>query len=231
METAGHRANMKEFLLSMNRTFVLVAALASGLVLNAAAQTSPAPAAPAAATSAQPAKIAVIAFQIAVAQTNEGQRDFADLQKKFEPRQLQLKTLSDQVDNLTKQLQTQAATLSDAEQQTRSRTIDDKKKQLDRDSQDAQSEFQQAMQDMYNGLASKVYDVMQAYAQLKGYTLVLDISEQQSPVLWANNGINITKDVVDAYNTKSGVPAPPAPAQGAVPEAPKPSAPAPQPAR
>jgi len=214
----------------MKRTFILVAALSAGLVLNASAQSTPASATPApAAGAAQPAKIAVIAFQIAVAQTNEGQRDFADLQKKFEPRQQQLKTLSDQVDNLTKQLQTQAATLSDAEQQTRARTIDDKKKQLDRDSQDAQAEFQQAMQDMYNGLASKVYDVMQAYSQLKGYTLVLDISEQQSPVLWANNGTNITKDVVDAYNTKSGVPAPPA--QSAVPEAPKPAAPAPKPAK
>jgi outer membrane protein len=213
----------------MNRSFLVVAALASGLALQASAQTTPAPAAPAASNSAQPAKIAVIAFQIAVAQTNEGQRDFADLQKKFEPRQQKLKSLSDEVDNLTKQLQTQAQNLSDAEQQNRSRTIDDKKKQLDRDSQDAQSDFQQAMQDMYNGLASKVYDVMQAYAQLKGFTMVLDISEQQSPVLWANNGTNITKDVIDAYNSKSGVPAPPA--QTAVPEAPRPSAPAPQPGK
>ena len=34
---------------------------------------------------------------------------------------------------------------------------------------------------MYNGLASKVYDVMQSYAEQHGYTLVLDISQQQSP--------------------------------------------------
>ena len=213
----------------MKHSFALVAALTSGLALNAAAQTAPAPAATAAAPAAATAKIAVIAFQIAVAQTNEGQRDFADLQKKFDPKQQQLKTLSDDIDNLTKQLQAQGNNLSEAEQQNRARTIDDKKKQLDRDSQDAQSDFQQAMQDMYNGLASKVYDVMQAYSQLKGYTLVLDISEQQNPVLWANNGTNITKDVIDAYNAKSGVPAPPA--QSAVPEAPRPAAPAPQPTK
>lgn len=208
----------------MKRLFAMIAILASGLALNAVAQT---PAVSAPASPAQPAKIAVIAFQVAVAQTNEGQRDFADLQKKYDPKRQQLKTLTDEIDNLTKQLQTQAANLSDAEQQSRARTIDEKKKQLDRESQDAQSEFQQAMQDMYNGLASKVYDVMQAYAQLKGFTLVLDISQQQSPVLWANNGTNITKDVIDAYNAKSGVPAPPVPAQSNVPEAPKPAAPAP----
>ena len=33
-----------------------------------------------------PSKVAVIAFQAAVTQTNEFQRDFADLQKKYDPR-------------------------------------------------------------------------------------------------------------------------------------------------
>lgn len=203
----------------MKRSFVLIACLASGLALTAHAQTA-APRATAPAGPAEPAKVGVIAFQVAVAQTNEGQRDFADLQKKFDPRRQQLKAESDQIDTLTKQLQTQAATLSDAEQQSRARSIDEQKKKLDRDSQDAQTDFQQAMQDMYNGLASKVYDVMESYAKLKGYTLVLDISQQQSPVLFASDGTNITKEVIDAYNSKSGIPAPPA--QSGVPEAPTP---------
>ena len=81
------------------------------------------------------------------------------------------------------------------------------------------------MQEMYNGIASKVYDVLEAYAQLKGYTIVLDISEQQSPVLWAADNMNVTKDIIDAYNQKSGVPAPPAP-QSNLPAAPKPATPA-----
>lgn len=202
----------------MNRSFVLIACLASGLVLNAPAQTAPARAT---SSTAAPAKVAVIAFQVAVAQTNEGQRDFADLQKKFEPRREQLKSESDEIDTLTKQLQAQAATLSPEQQQARAGDIDEKKKKLDRDSQDAQSDFQQSMQDLYNSLASKVYDVMEAYARQKGYTLVLDISQQQSPVLYASDGTNITKDVIEAYNTKSGIPAP-AEQTGGVPEAPMP---------
>jgi outer membrane protein len=207
----------------MNRSFVLIAALSSLLVLPVAAQSTaaPKPAGPAT-TQAEPARIAVIAFQVAVAQTNEGQRDFADLQKKFDPKRQQLKQLSDQIDTLTKQLQSQASTLSPDQQQAQARALDEKKKQLDRDSQDAQSDFQQAMQDMYTGLASKVYDVMESYAQKRGFTLVLDISQQQSPVLYASNGTNITKDVIDAYNTKSGIPAPPAQSSGGVPEAPMP---------
>jgi outer membrane protein len=199
----------------MKRSLVIVATLATGLVLNASAQTavSPVPA----------AKVAVIAFQAAVAQTNEGQRNIADLQTKFEPKRQQLKALSDEIETLTKQLQTQGSTLSEAEQASRARTLDSKKKEFDRANEDAQADFQQQMQDVFNGVAAKVYDVMQAYAQSKGYTVVLDISQQESPVLFAGEQLNITKDVIDAYNVKSGIPAPAA-AAPAVPDAPKPAA-------
>jgi outer membrane protein len=198
----------------MKRSLALAFILASGLALSAAAQTSaPAP--------AGPAKIAVIAFQAAVGQTNEFQRNFADLQKKFEPKRQQLKTLSDEVDTLTKQLQAQGEKLPEAERATRARTIDEKKKQLQRSGEDAQTDFQNEMQEMYNGVASKVYDVLSTYAQQQGFTLVLDVSQQQNPVLFASESTNITKPILDAYNVKSGVPAPP-------PSAQQPSAPAPK---
>ena len=197
----------------MKRSLVLIAALSSGLVLNAVAQAPASTPAP-----AGPVKVAVIAFQAAVAQTNEGQRNMADLQKKFDPKRQQIKALSDEIDSLTKQLETQGASLSEAEQQSRARTIDTKKKQLDRDTQDAQAEFSQQMQDTFNSVATKVYDVMQAYAQLKGFTMILDVSQQESPVLYASSETNITKAVIDAYNEKSGIPAPPA--GPSVPDAP-----------
>jgi outer membrane protein len=166
---------------------------------------------------------------LAVAQTNEGQRDFGDLQKKYAPKEAALKSLSDEIDNLTKQLQTQGASLSPAEQANKAKVIDDKKKQLDRDSQDARDAFQQDMQEMYNSLASKVYDVLSSYAEQQGFTLVLDNSQQATPVLFFANGTEITKQVIDAYNVKSGVPAPPAqPASEAPrPAAPRPAAPRP----
>jgi outer membrane protein len=191
----------------MKRLLALIVTLASGFVLSAAAQT---PATPA---PAGPAKIAVIAFQVAVAQTNEGQRNFSDLQKKYDPKRQQLKALSDEIDSLTKQLQAQGDKLSPNEQQARAKTIDDKKKQLDRAAEDAQNDFQSEMSELYNGLAAKVYDVLANYAQQQGFTVVFDVtgSQQQAPVvLYANESTNITKQIIDAYNLKSGVPAPPA---------------------
>jgi outer membrane protein len=197
----------------MKRSLALAVTLASGFVLSAAAQTPAAPAAP-----SGPAKIAIVAFQAAVAQTNEGQRNFADLQKKYDPKRQQLKGLSDEIDSLKKQLQAQGDKLSDAERATRAKTIDDKEKQLQRSAEDAQNDMNQEMQELYNNLASKVYDVMAGFAQQQGYTLVLDIGQQQSPVLYAAPTMDISKALVDAYNAKSGVPAP-APAVAA-PKAP-----------
>src|ERR1700694_872507 len=153
----------------MNRSFLLTAILVSGSVLGVAAQTS-APAAPSATASADVANVAVIAFQAAVGQTNEFQRNFADLQKKYDPKRQKLKALSDDIDNLTKQLQTQGDKLSDGERATRAKAIDDKKKQLQRDGEDAQNDFQQEMQQTYAAVAAKVDEVLNSYAQQHGYT-------------------------------------------------------------
>ena len=211
----------KEHYIRMKRSLALIATLASGFVLSAAAQTLPAPAS---AAPAGPAKIAVIAFQVAVAQTNEGQRNFADLQKKYDPKRQQLKAESDEVDNLTKQLQAQGDKLSEEQRASRAKVIDEKKKKLDRSAEDAQNDFQQEMQELYNGLASKVYDVLASYAQQQGYTLVLDVAQQQNPVLYASDSTNITKQIIDAYNVKSGVPAPPAQPAARAPAAKAPAA-------
>jgi len=202
----------------MKRSLVLAILLASGFVLGAAAQTP-------AAAPAGPTKIAVIAFQMAVAQTNEGLRNFADLQKKYLPRESGLKARSDEIESLTKQLQAQGATLSEAARAAQSRTIDEKKKKLDRDAEDLRTEGGQEANEMYNTLASKVYDVLAGYAQQQGYSLVLDVSQQQNPILFALPNTDITKPVVEAYNVKSGVPAPPpqpasAPAPRTAPKAP-----------
>jgi outer membrane protein len=214
----------------MNRLpfFALLFALASFIPAagqSAAPPPAQKPAAQASAASAGTAKVAVIAFQAAVTQTNEFQRDFAVLQKKYDPKRQQLKSLNDEIDALTKQLQDQNAQMTEAERVSRTRTLDDKKKQLDRDTQDAQSDFQGDIQQLMNNVATKVGALMTDYAEKHGYTLVLDAGDQQNAtVLYAVPSTDITKAIIDAYNEKSGIPSPPA--QGAS----QPAVDAPQPA-
>lgn len=192
----------------MKSSTILALALCSGIACAASAQT-PAP----------PAKIAVVAFQQAVAQTNEFQRSLADVEKKFSPKRDQLKALNDEISGLKKQLETQGTTLSESERAARTRTIDDKQKELQRSAEEAQNEFQQAMQETYGTVASKVGTELIAYSKAQGFTLVLDGGQQQTPiVLYAVPSTDITQALVDAYNVKSGIPAPPAQPASAAPK-------------
>ena len=221
----------------MNRNLVLVAAVTVGLSTSAAlAQTTaPAPAAPATPSAqtrpkpgppqAIPAKIALIAFEQAVFATNEGQKAVQDVQKKYEPKKAQIDSLSKEVDSLKKQLQSAPATLSDEERATRLKNIDAKEKELNREAEDANNSYQAELQDAYGKVARKVSAAVQNYVSQNGYTLLLDVSNQQnSNVMWAsqNPNIDITQAVVDAYNASSGVAAP-------VPSAPSAGAPAARP--
>lgn len=221
----GRESGMnKEFSISMKRFTVAAAVLVSGLTLSAAAQTAATSAPAAAAAPTGPQKVAVIEFQAAVTSTNEFQRDFGDLQKKFQPQRDQLKSLSDEVDTLTKQLQSQSDKLSDAERATKAKTLDDKKKQAQRIAEDAQNDYQQAAQEEFGKIAQKVDELLNNFAKEQGYTLVIDATEQQQTpptVLYHTENSDITKAIIDAYNVKSGVPAPP-------PSAPAPAAPAPR---
>ncbi len=204
----------------MKRSLTFVCILASGFGVNALAQASssaasspaamPSAPVPASATApAGPAKIAIIQFQQAVAATNEGQRDFTELRKKFEPKQTALKTQSDDIDSLKKQLQTQSATMSETARASLTRSIDEKTKSLQRSAEDAQNDYQTEAGEAFQKIAEKVFQVAQAYAAQSGYTVLLDASAQQSPVLWTAPGTDISQAVVAAYNQKSGVPAQP----------------------
>ena len=222
---ASARERFKEFSIRMKRVFSFALFLVLAPALLASGQTATAPKPTAAAVPASSAKVAVIAFQAAVTQTNEFQRDATDLEKKYDPQRARLKSLSDEIDNLTKQLQADDAKLTDAERASRSRVIDEKKKQLDRDNQDAQSDFQNDMQQIVNAMAQKVGAQMTDYAEKHGYTLVLDAGNQQSQtVLYAVSAMDITREIIEEYNQKSGIPAPAPQANGPV------DAPQPQPA-
>jgi Skp family chaperone for outer membrane proteins len=207
----------------MNRTLILVSALGAGLMTAAgmaqtpaapaptttpapqpAAESAPAPAPP----QAIPAKIALVAFEQAVLATNEGQRAIQDIQQKYKPKKDQIDTLSQEVDSLKKQLQSAPATLTDAERATRLKTIDTKEKQLNHEAEDAQTAYNAELQESYGKIAPKVSAALKKYVSDNGYTLLLDVSSQQSNVMWIGPNIDVTQAVVAAYNASSGVAAP-----------------------
>jgi len=178
-----------------NSALALVLALILGAPVRSLAQGSAAP--------PTGAKVAIVNIQEAIASTSEGKKELDALQQRFSPKQAELKTLNDDVENLKKQLQAQSDKLSDDERANRVKTLEIKQKSLQRNYEDAQNEFQQAEQEVVNRLGKKMLDVLEKYAKNNGYSMVLDVSNPQTPVLYANPGAVITKQLVDAYNAES----------------------------
>jgi outer membrane protein len=215
-----------------------IVAIGLGIALGTAAfgQGAATPAAPAATPAATaptgpvPTKIGVVNIQQAIGECAEGKKEIDALQQKFNPKQAELKNMSDEVESLKKQYQAQADKLSEDEKSSRAKTIDTKQKSLQRNFEDAQAEFQQAEQDVINRIGAKMVTVLEKYAGANGYAVVLDVSNPQtSPVLWATQASVITKDLVDAYDKENpaGISAPaPKPAGTATRPASTPNRPA-----
>ena len=183
------------------RNLALCLGLSTLLGTFAFAQGAAAPAPAATASTAVPTKIGVVNIQQAIQECGEGKKEIDGLQTRFAPKQVELKGLNDDVENLKKQLQAQADKLSDEEKGRQAKAIDTKQKALQRNYEDAQAEFQQAEQDVINRIGAKMVGVLEKYANANGFAVVLDVSNPQtSPVLWATQGTVITKELVDAYD-------------------------------
>ncbi len=153
---------------------------------------------------AQTPKIATIQIQAAIVSTKDGQKAAAELESKAAPRRKEIEAKQNEINGLKDQLQKGANTLSDAAKNDLYRSIDQKTKSLNRDMEDAQAEMDQEQQKLLQQLGQKMYALVAKYSQERGYTIVLDVSNPQSPVFWASNTIDITKDIIDLYDKDAG---------------------------
>jgi len=201
----------------------------TGAAAPAGAASSPATPATSTITTGTGTKIGTINIEQAVFLTNEGQRDFDVLRKKLEPKQNELKSQNDELDALQKQFQTQNDKLNEDARATLQKQIETKKKSFDRAVQDAQEDAQGQQKEIFQRILQKMAPVIVKHAQESGFAMIVDTSNPwpQSPILWYGEGGDITKAVVDLYNTQSGVPAPAATGAAAKPAGPKPPAPKP----
>jgi outer membrane protein len=165
-----------------------------------------------AAAKATGTKVGTINIEQAIFASNEGRRDFDTLAKKFEPKQNELKGLADEIDGLKKQLNAQQDKLNDESREKLVKQIETKQKSFDRATQDAQEDFQNQQGEIGNKILTKMAPIIQKYVVDNGYGILLDVSQQwpRSPVIVSMPIMDITQPIVEAYNTQSGVPAPPA---------------------
>lgn len=157
-----------------------------------------------------PAKIGIINIQNVIVNTNEGQKELQTLERRFEPKRNELKTLSDEIDALKKQLDTQGPKLNDEARAALVKQIDSKQKSLGRAEEDAQTDFATQQNEIVQKILNKLIPIIDKYAKDNGLTFIIDGSKPwpEWPLVWGNPSADISKALVDLYNANSGVSAP-----------------------
>lgn len=183
----------------------------------------------AATAGAQQGKFAVINIQGAIVSTKDGQKAAAELNAKTAPKKKELEQKQNDINQLQDQLNKGSNTLSDSAKNDLYKNIESKKKSLQREVEDAQSDLEADQQKLLSQLGQKILAVIEKYARDNGITMVVDVSSPQTPVLYASPSIDITKEIIELYDKNTaggGAPATSAPAPKPANAAPKPPAPA-----
>jgi outer membrane protein len=168
-------------------------------------------------------KIVAVSFNAAVLQTAEAQKEMGALKARFAPRQAQLQTLNDEVESLRKQLSDPANKLSETEMTARQRSLESKEKQLQRQAEDFKNDSDSESQQAFQRVAQKVYAFLQTYAQQHGYSAVIERGSDAAPVVWfAAADMDITDQLVKAYNAQSSGVSTGSAAKSALPDTPLP---------
>lgn len=170
-----------------------------------------------------PTKVGIIQIQRAILDTKDGQKAVAELKARFDPKRVELEKKQAQITDLQQKLRSGSATLSEDAKQKLVRDIDQQTKDLNRSTEDAQAEVEQAENKVMQELGQRMMAVVNKYAVDNGYTVIIDVSNPQTPVVFAAEAADVTKQVTELYDKNS-------PAMGtAAPAAPKPAAPKPAP--
>jgi len=197
----------------LTKNCILFAVIALGSAWLAPAQTAPTP----------QTKVGIIAFQNAIIGTKDGQKAAAELTAKFAPKKAELEKKQGTITQLQDQLRKGSNTMSDEAKQKLMREIDQNTKSLNRETEDAQAELDQEQGKIQQELGQRMVAVIDKYAKDNGYALIIDVSSQQTPVLYATNSIDITQDIIALYD-KNAPAASTSAAPGSKPPTPSPAA-------
>jgi outer membrane protein len=171
---------------------------------------------------AQQGKFAIINIQGAIISTKDGQAAAAKLNSETAPKKKQLEQRQNEINALQDQLNKGQNTMSDSAKADLYKNIEAKKKSLQREVEDAQADLEAEQNKILQQLGAKVMAVIERYAKDNGYTMVVDVGSQNTPVIYASPSIDITKEIIELYDKSTAQASAPAP----TPAAPKPATPA-----
>jgi len=148
-------------------------------------------------------KVGTIDLQNALLKTRDGQAAQRDFRTRAEQKEAALKDLQTEIATLRERLNKSNAVASAERQESLAREIDQKTKTFNRRLEDSQAEMDQEQARALNELGNRMLRIVEQYAARAGYSLILDVSESRSNVLFAAPVMDVTADVVRLFDDSS----------------------------
>ena len=169
---------------------------------------------PAAGQTAMP-KIAVIDVQRLVVDSAAGKEAQGRVKKVIDAKQAESEKMQKELQGIQQKLADQGPSLTDEKREALNKEYQEKGISYKRFQDDAQREVQEAQQKELGELERRVMPVINEVGKEKGYTLIFN-KYAPGMLIYADDQIDITDDVLKRFNTKIAVPpakdAPKAPA-------------------
>jgi Skp family chaperone for outer membrane proteins len=186
--------------------FIAAACLvAASLVISVGAQTAarPQPAAPAqgGAAPASTARIAIIdssAFSDEKAGIARVVNAMKTVDAQFQPIRTEVQGMQTRYQALVDDINKTSAVADPKTIATKTDQADTLKRDIERRAQDAQIAIKKRMDETLGPLQEDVYNSLQAFAQSRGISIIIDAS--RVPLIYAADSVDITKDFIAEYN-------------------------------
>ncbi len=145
-------------------------------------------------------KIGVVNIQKVITSIGEGKSVMKTLEKSFKSKQKEIKSEEEAIKKLQQDYQKQSSLLSDKAKAKKEDEIRKKISSLQRKTMEYQKNIQNQEKQLKKPILEKLKPVIDSVSKDKGVALTFEASS--SPVVYAQKQIDITSDVIKAYDKK-----------------------------
>lgn len=145
-------------------------------------------------------KIGVINIQKVITSISEGKSVMKTLEKSFKSKQKEIKKEEEAIKKLQADYQKQSSLLSDKAKANKEMEIRKKIAQLQQKTMDYQKNIQKQEKELKQPILEKLKPVIDDVSKNKKLDMTFEVSS--SPVVYASSQVDITGDVIKAYDKK-----------------------------
>lgn len=145
--------------------------------------------------------VAFIDLQKALNMSDAGVKAKAEIGQQVKKYEAKVNAEQEALKQMKKELDKQAVLLSDEARSKKEREFQQRAKEFQRFTKDVQDELKQKDNDFTKRIINEILDVARKIGKERGYAVILEKNE--SSLVYADPAVDLTDDVIKAYNSSS----------------------------